>query len=118
MGATRRIVPACALVASLAVCLGLAPAASATVVQGPGSPFSVGVTPTSVAVGDLDRNGAPDLVVANNGVTVLLGDGHGGFSPASGSPFTAGNSAFSIAVADLNRDGRLDVVTGNIASTD
>ena len=46
----------------------------------------------SVAIADVNRDGKPDLVVANSGsgdVTVLLGDGRGGFVPAAGSPHSA-----------------------------
>ena len=42
----------------------------------------MGITPASVAVGDFNRDGNPDLAVANYGsntVSVLLGNGTGGF---------------------------------------
>jgi hypothetical protein len=63
----------------------------------PGSPFQAGAAPWSVAVGDIDNDGIPDLVLIPYGpqvhdaskiaATVLLGDGRGGFHPMSGSPF-------------------------------
>src|SRR5436305_783825 len=46
--------------------------------------YPVGVTPQSVAVADLDRDGIPDLVVTNSGsntVSVLLGKGNDTFQP-------------------------------------
>jgi hypothetical protein len=63
----------------------------------PGSPFPAGSVPWSVAVGDIDGDGIPDIVMTPYGpqvrdsgkvaATVLLGDGHGGFRPMPGSPF-------------------------------
>ena len=81
-----------------------------------GSPFAVGAGPVSIAVGDFNSDGIPDLAVANYGssnVTVLLGNGSGGFTPATGSPFTVGTSPASIAVADLNGDGIQDLAVAN-----
>jgi hypothetical protein len=64
----------------------------------PGSPFPGGAVPWSVAIGDINHDGIPDLLLTPYGpqvkdareiaVTVLLGDGRGGFSPMSGSPFS------------------------------
>ena len=82
----------------------------------PGSPFAAGTTPASVAVGDFNGDGKPDLVTANTGgnnVTILLGDGAGGFSPAPGNPFAVGSNPLSVAVGDFNGDGKLDIVTAN-----
>lgn len=52
-----------------------------------------------IAVADVNHDRNPDIVVANAGsdsadsgtITVLLGDGRGGFHPAPGSPFPAGH---------------------------
>ena len=54
--------------------------------------------PNSVAVGDFDRDGTPDLAVANviNNVSVLLGNGDGSFGPATG--YHAGDSPQSLTV--------------------
>src|SRR5438045_815864 len=46
------------------------------------TPFAVGGSPQSVAVGDFNRDGIPDLAVPNNSgstVSVLLGNGQGAF---------------------------------------
>lgn len=85
---------------------------------GPGGPrhFRVGAAPSSVAIADVNRDGKPDLVVANNvgsDVTVLLGDGKGGFTPAAGSPFPAGKSPNDIAVGDFDGNGTLDLAFPN-----
>ena len=85
------------------------------------SPFAVGVAPAAVAVADLNGDGIPDIVTANSGdntVTALLGDGSGGFAPATGSPFSVGAAPVSVAVKDFNGDGIPDLVTANSASGD
>ena len=78
----------------------------------PGSPFLVGSLPRSLSVGDFNKDGRVDLAVANQGsnnVSVLLGDGRGGFTGAPGSPFAAGNSPVSVVVADFAHHGNLDI---------
>src|SRR5215831_17640126 len=70
----------------------------------------------SVAVADLNHDGHLDVVVANlydNTVSVLLGDGHGTFSPASGTPLMAGSSPAWVTVGDCNGDGNPDLVVAN-----
>jgi hypothetical protein len=77
-----------------------------------GSPFDAGDGPFAVATADLNGDGRADLAVANNSsndVTVLLGDGAGGFSAAPGSPVNVGGSPQDIAAADLNGDGHVDL---------
>ena len=67
---------------SVAALLCLAPAAVAQVSFSSATNFATGSDPVSVAIGDLDADGTPDLATANNfgdSVSVLLGDGAGGF---------------------------------------
>jgi hypothetical protein len=71
-------------------------------------------SPQSVAVGDFNGDGKLDLTTANSGdVSVLLGNGAGGFAAPANFYVDAGNPA-SVAVGDFNADGKLDLgVTSN-----
>ena len=73
-----------------------------------GSPFAVGSFPSGVAVGDFNGDGIQDLAAADrtgNNVTVLLGNGSGGFTAAPGSPFSVGSNPVGLVVGDFNGDG-------------
>lgn len=70
------------------------------------------VLPWFVAVADVNGDRKPDLVATHterNEMTVLIGDGKGGFTEATDSPFDLGQGAWHLAVADLNKDGKADV---------
>jgi len=45
-----------------------------------------------------------------NAMTVMIGNGHGGFVEAHGSPFDFGLSLFHVVIADVNRDAKNDVI--------
>jgi len=80
----------------------------------------------SVAVEDLNGDGKPDLVVANQCsdsacmnhgfVGVLLGKGDGKFQPVV-TYDSGGYDAFSVAVADVNGDGKPDLVVANVCAS-
>ena len=82
-------------------------------VPAPGSPFPAGRSPNDIAIADFDGDCKPDLAFPNHEtshVTVLLGDGRGGFRPASGSPVAVRSKPHphGIAAADFNGDGHVD----------
>jgi len=66
-----------------------------------------------MAVGDLNRDGKPDIVVVDfGGGSVLLGNGDGTFR--QGVSYNAGGNR--AAIADLNSDGKLDVIVSDSQS--
>src|SRR5579871_661027 len=93
-----------------------------TFVEASGSPIPVGKTPSTVAVGDFNNDGIPDLAVANTGdnsVTILLGKGDGTFGAGHSygtTPFGIGQTQtpISIAVGDFNGDGNADLAVSTV----
>jgi hypothetical protein len=95
--------------------------------QPTGSPFPCGDSPFFVAIGDINKDGKPDLAIVNSpssaagrsgkdGLTILLGDGAGGFKMMAGSPFATGKIPNRLAIGDVNGDGVADVVVTNTDS--
>jgi hypothetical protein len=96
-----------------------APAGALTVLLGNGrgdfrgSPVPLRTTsPGFVAVADVNGDRKPDLVTTHlerRELTVLIGDGKGGFKETTGSPFDLGRNSWQFAVADIDGDGKADV---------
>lgn len=63
--------------------------------------------PGALAVGDMNGDGIPDIVT--NGITILFGDGKGGFPNRKDFLNTAGES---VILTDFDGDGKMDVVIG------
>ncbi len=90
--------------------------------------FGTGSIPYAIAIGDVDLDGKPDLVVADNNnvssgsrttgyVSVLRNTATSG-SISSGSfatnvDFTAGTGPLAVAIGDLDGDGKPEIVVGN-----
>ncbi|HMI50712.1 MAG TPA: FG-GAP-like repeat-containing protein [Candidatus Saccharimonadales bacterium] len=78
-------------------------------VEAPGSPFTVGANPSSVAIADFNGDGFLDIAVANkndNSISVLRGGGDGTFAPFPGSPFLLTNSG------SISEKGPVALATG------
>lgn len=86
-----------------------------------GSPISLGASkePVAITAGVYDEtDGHIDLAVANKStgdVTILKGDGKGGFQITAGSPITVGKSPTAIVTGAFNtkNDGHLDLAIAN-----
>jgi hypothetical protein len=89
------------------------------------APFGQGEIAAAIQIADANADGKPDIlatgfragkdpifgVQSGELLSVLLGDGQGGFQRAR--VYRGGPNAFGMAVADLNGDSKLDVVTAN-----
>jgi len=72
--------------------------------------YSAGFSAQSVAIGDFNGDGRPDLATANagsNNVTVRLGNADGTFGPKVS--LALGNSPTSVTAGDFDGDGKLDL---------
>jgi hypothetical protein len=88
----------------------------------PGSPIPAGAKPWELAIDDINNDGNADFVIipyqrdirgpAENAVTVLTGDGRGGFHPMPGSPLPLGDcrGPNSVAAGDLSGRGAHSIV--------
>src|SRR5437588_5876552 len=118
----RHLHPAAVAACVLGVLAASAAPAAAGVNFAPPANYTAHSFPQSIAIGDLNGDGIPDLAVANNGgassgdVSVLLGAGAGSFSPATN--YSAQPHPESIAIGDLNADGIPDLAVANSSTND
>jgi len=80
-------------------------------------------TPAALVVGDLDRDGRDDIVVANTAtgsISAFLNAGAATFRPALRIDLdnTPPRKTSALTLADLNGDGRLDIATANGGTQD
>ena len=85
--------------------------------------FTTGTNPFAVAIGDIDGDGKPDLVVANSGsntISVFRNTSANGSITSSSFTtkvdFPTGAFPMSVAIADVDGDGKLDIVVANQGS--
>jgi len=81
-----------------------------------GSPYLTGNTSTSVAIGDFNNDGFTDLAVgaqadATHSITVLLGNGAGGFNSSS---VAVTGQVQGLTAADFDGDGNVDLAAVNV----
>ena len=80
----------------------------------PTSVVTVGTGPVACVAADFDRDGRPDLAVANHGsgtISILRNLGAGAFGAQAA--VATGTGPTSLAVADFDRDGRIDLVAAH-----
>jgi Bacterial Ig-like domain (group 3)/FG-GAP-like repeat len=77
--------------------------------------YSIGLNAQSIAIGDFNGDGRPDLAVVSgtgsqqNQVSIFLNEGAGTFQSIAGVPVSASGVLTSIAAADFDGDGNQDL---------
>jgi 6-phosphogluconolactonase (cycloisomerase 2 family) len=94
---------------------------SGTISFAPKVDFTTGVDPKDIALGDIDGDGKPDVVVTNvndNTVSVFRNTSVSGSitvnSFAPGIRFITGNNPNNVAIGDIDGDGKPDLVIANV----
>ena len=82
-----------------------------------GTPLNLadGASPLSIATGDVNGDGIPDLVVpdSSGAIGIYCGTLSSGFSSTATTTIASGAEALSVALQDLNNDGNLDLIYTN-----
>ncbi len=90
----------------------------------PGPMTKVSPEPRYMAIGDLNSDGEQDLAIVHpvpkdelpNNMTVLLGDGRGGFAQAPGSPFPGGGRPADVAIGQFTAEPKNDLAVADFES--
>lgn len=101
----------------------------------PSSPLKVGPSVRKLALGDIDGDGKLDIVAAehdSHDLSVLIGDGAGGFSKRDGEAISVMNGPIrnpadntmgfppghthDVVLADMNADNRLDILATTVSA--
>jgi cysteine-rich repeat protein len=87
---------------------------NADITFGAAAGFAAGSGAVALAAGDIDGNGAVDIVVTNQGadtINILFGNGNGTF----GNPQqqTAGDKPVAVAIGDIDDDSDNDIIVAN-----
>jgi hypothetical protein len=78
--------------------------------------LKTGKGPGSVEIADFNKDGKPDIIVANsdeNSASIFFNEVAGKFSIANGSPFPVDSFPNDIAIADVNNDNKMDLAIAN-----
>ena len=102
--------------AGMPCCEGLERRALLSIAFSEPTTIAAGDQPLTIALGDLDGDGSPDLVVGlRAGIAIWLNDGSGAF----GSPtiYEHPSPMSSVAIGDLNGDSVPDIVAASLGAT-
>src|SRR5437764_1402814 len=83
----------------------------------PAAAYNAGVVPASLAAGDFNGDGNPDLIEVDgyaSVVLVMLGNGDGTLQAAAN--YDVGSYPASVAEGDFNSDGKPDLAVANLAN--
>jgi hypothetical protein len=88
----------------------------------PAGTYAAGPSVFSIAAGDVNGDGLPDLVVGNNGLTddkisVLVNNGNGTFGAPTFVPTGSGNIVESVITGDFYGNGAVDIASANSFGT-